>query len=136
MTIIRTTYKGNDISLTEEDYEQILRRFDPANFVWRTNMPEGSAGFINNTSCPLCDKCSRHLIGPDCSLCTFGSFNTETTNGYIDKHTRGCMKFLNDAVGSCRHFIVSTDSVYYRRDHQEAVVEELNKLIEFLKGWR
>ena len=57
-------WKSKKIVLSEKDYNQLLYRFDINNFT-RTDY-----WFINDTSCPLCDR----YWDNKCRKCTFNKF--------------------------------------------------------------
>ena len=75
-------FKRKKIIITNRDYKQILRRFNPKNFK-RFDSSNYVYYYENNIDCPLCIKYDT------CDDCSFGVIK--------DCHIEPCLAFINSA---------------------------------------
>jgi len=100
-------WKSKKIVLSEQDYNQLLHRFDINNFTGADYQ------FINDTSCPLCDR----DLSNKCRKCTFNKFVKAERN-------IGCFHLIRQAV---KPFKLSLHTISLGRDRASFPVKYKNE---------
>ena len=131
MKRVRTMHNGKLISMSEEDYKTILKRFNSTNFSFNGD-GDGAwcAKYVNNTPCPLCQKHSRydHSLGHSkCTGCTLRKFNSSTE--------LGCINILHDIIDTTG-LSIGTTRVSFDRHRRAECSTQLRKFYKFLQEWR
>ncbi len=125
--MIELEHKGQKILLTNKDHEQLLKRFDIANF-----KPTREGHMCNDTPCPLCRK---HL-GPDrrCGKCPLAKFDNRASG--ID----GCRVVLRELLNSSYTYLdMLQSSVFFYPTviyHEQGAPAQLRKIMGFLNTGR
>jgi len=129
----RTTHKGRLISITKEERDQLLKRFDPRNFKrasWLSYQNKRYYKFVSRTSCALCDKYNPSGgTFVTCYGCTFNKFH--------DGFYVGCIKLLYAVIGEGIEALdMEAEKIEYLKEDKKEAEEALHRICEFIKSFK